>query len=95
MREIQPLATRYGTKNHNWKGDEVSYRALHFWVRRNKPIPKKCGICDKEKKLQASNISGKYMRVLSDWEYICARCHVYKDGTINNLKTKNEKRTKN
>jgi hypothetical protein len=90
----------YGTeeKSTAWKGDDVGYAGLHSWVRKYKPIPKKCERCGEEKKLQASNNSGEYKRDLSDWEYICAKCHVYKDGTINNLiygknkKTNREKR---
>ena len=75
-----------GDKNPNWKGDKVSYSGIHYWVRKHKPIPKRCVDCGKIKKLQAANISGKYKRDLNDWEYLCARCHIYKDGTINNLK---------
>lgn len=80
-----------GEKSPNWKGDEVSYGGLHKWVRFHKPIPKRCQICKKIRKLQASNISGKYKREVSDWQYICARCHVYLDGTVNNLKLRHKK----
>lgn len=74
-------------KSPNWKGEKVGYSGLHKWVRKYKKIPKKCQICKKIKKLQASNISGLYKRDLSDWEYLCAKCHVYKDKTYKNLKS--------
>src|SRR3990167_6275357 len=75
----------FGEKSPNWKGEKASYSAHHKWIRNHKLTPKKCERCGKRKKLQASNINGKYKRDINDWEYICAKCHVYKDGTINNL----------
>lgn len=29
-----------------------------------------------------ANISGKYKTDLSDWEYLCRRCHMKKDGRL-------------
>jgi len=79
-----------GEKNGFWKGDEVGYFALHNWVRRNYGIPTKCEECGKEiesgKGIQWANVSGEYKRDRDDWEALCVRCHVMKDGTINNLK---------
>lgn len=75
-----------GEKNPTWKGDNVGYRQLHKWVRSQKPVPAYCVLCKERKKLQLSNIGGKYTRELNNWEYLCAKCHVYKDGTVNNLK---------
>lgn len=72
-------------KNPRWKGDKVGYSQLHRWVRKVKPMPKECQRCGEVKKLQLSN-NGNYTRDVSDWEYICASCHVRKDGTIFNLK---------
>ena len=76
----------WGEKSPNWKGDKASYGALHRWIRNHKKPPKKCPKCGSKKNIQASNISGKYKREVFDWEYLCARCHVYKDGTVKNLK---------
>src|SRR3990167_3108655 len=73
-------------KNGVWKGDNVGYVALHKWVIRNKPKVKYCETCGLEKKLDVANISGKYKRDISDFEYLCRRCHMNKDGRINNLK---------
>lgn len=75
-----------GDKNPNWKGDKVKYRQLHKWVRSRKPIPVLCNKCGEKKKLQLSNIERKYTRDLENWEYLCVKCHVYKDGTVYNLK---------
>jgi len=79
-----------GENNHKWVGDKVGYRALHAWVNRHKPKGNKCSQCGKEKKLQAANISGEYKRDVSDYEWLCAKCHIYKDGTINNLNATKE-----
>ena len=75
-----------GDKNPIWKGDKVGYGQLHKWVRSRKPVPVHCEKCKKDTKLQLSNIGGKYTRELSNWEYLCAKCHVYKDGTVYNLR---------
>lgn len=75
-----------GSKNGQWKGDKVGYRSLHWWVTRNKPKPQGCEICKQNKKLEVANISGKYKRDLSDWEYLCRSCHMRKDGRLSNLK---------
>lgn len=77
---------KMGSKNPMWKGDEVGYVAMHDWVNRHKPKPDLCECCDKEKPRDLANISGEYMRDLSDWEWLCRRCHMIKDGRINNLK---------
>ena len=86
MGEFRDYGT--GPNSTNWKGDKVGYSGLHKWVRIHKPIPEKCTKCEEVKssrKLQASNISGQYKRDLNDWEYLCSKCHVYKDGTVKNL----------
>jgi len=76
-----------GRNNGNWKGDSVGYTSLHIWVRNNKPIPKSCEECGEIKRLDASNISGKYKRIMKDWKYLCRKCHMKQDGrtSIRNL----------
>lgn len=68
-----------GSKNYAWKGESVSYRGLHQWVRREKGKPiqcSDCGIIDyAPKKIQWANIDGKYRRQLSDYIALCASCH--------------------
>lgn len=74
-------------KNGMWKGDEVSYGSLHDWVHYNLKKPNLCSSCGaRYKLLDAANISGEYKRDLNDWEYICRRCHMLKDGRMKNLK---------
>lgn len=72
--------------NPQWKGDEVGYTSLHEWVKNRKLKPLLCECCNKNKSYDLANISQEYKRDLSDWEWLCRRCHMRKDGRINNLK---------
>jgi len=74
-------------RNINWKGDVVGYNSLHKWIRRHKPKPLVCEICKENNPKQVANISGKYKRDINDYQWLCVRCHVYKDETVYNLKT--------
>jgi len=83
FRELKPLR-RFGSSNGRWKGNKVSYSGLHKWVNRHKK-KMRCEICGSNSNIQASNISGKYLRDVNDYRWVCARCHTIIDGTINNL----------
>lgn len=64
----------------HWKGDSAGQSAMHFWIKKYFPKPDKCQRCNKVTEiLDASNNSGKYLRDVSDWEYICKHCHRLKD----------------
>ena len=69
---------KHGEKSPVWKGDKVSYKGIHNWIKRHKPEPDICEICDLKKKLDLANISGEYKRDLDDWEYLCRKCHIRK-----------------
>ncbi len=71
--------SKKGEKNSAWKGDKVSYKGLHIWIRNNKPKKNLCEKCGLNKKVDASNISGEYKRDLNDWEWLCKKCHIRKD----------------
>lgn len=76
-----------------WKGDRVGYAALHAWVRRHLIMPSKCELCKRSAKLDLANISQQYKRDLKDWEWLCRKCHMNKDGRIKNLKVGNGPKT--
>lgn len=76
-----------GKRHYLWMGDNVKYVALHDWVRRTKPIPSSCTHCCKESKLQAANISGEYRRDITDWVYLCCKCHRIMDGILSRRST--------
>lgn len=74
-----------GENHYGWKGDDVGYTGLHEWVKRNLVKPQTCRDCNLPKKLELANISQKYLRELSDWEWLCRSCHMKKDGRMEKL----------
>ncbi len=77
------------SKNGQWKGDKVSFIALHNWVRRWKPKAKVCECCNTNKPRDLANISQEYKRDLSDFEWLCRECHMRKDGRMEALIKRN------
>ena len=80
-----------GAEHKHWKGDAVGYAALHEWVRKNKPEPVLCEDCGLVPPKDLANIRSDknedtYTRDLGNWEYLCRRCHMLKDGRMKNLK---------
>ena len=78
--QIKAMTIRFSEeKGGNWKGDKVGYRALHNWVHKKLGKPQKCEFCGKEKTTPKSihwaNLSRKYLREISDWISLCAKCH--------------------
>ena len=67
-------------KNPMWKGDNVGYKQLHEWVRRRLPKPDICK-CGERKPIDLAN-KGVYDRNLKNWEWLCRRCHMEKDGRL-------------
>lgn len=74
-------------KNYAWKGEKVSYRGLHQWIRRKKGIPDTCCNCgkvsQKPRVIQWANVDGKYRRDLDDYIPLCCSCHKYHDLALN------------
>jgi len=77
---------KLGEKNPAWKGNGAGYASLHYWINRYKPKPKKCEGCGKIKRLDAANISGKYLRDIKDYKWLCRKCHQKSDGRYKRLK---------
>lgn len=71
--------------NPMWVGDKISYEGIHDWIKNQIDKPTKCNDCNEEKKLDLANISQKYLRDLSDWEWLCRSCHMKKDGRLDEL----------
>ena len=76
---------KLGEKNPYWKGDKVTYVALHLWVKTRLPKPEKCQDCNIKPPLDLANITGIYNRELKNWKYLCRRCHMLSDGRMANL----------
>lgn len=60
-----------------WAGDKVGYDGIHGWVERKLGKPRYCEHCKKtdKKVYHWSNKTEKYLREISDWQRLCARCH--------------------
>lgn len=74
-----------GSTNYKWKGDDVSYSALHKWVKYHKGDPKTCINCGKEgnnRQIHWANIDHKYKRNLEDWKPFCVKCHKQHDKLL-------------
>ncbi len=72
-----------GEKNGMWKGDNVSYAALHDWIRNHKPKPEFCEDCNTAEPYDVATISGDYKRDINDFKWLCRSCHMkmdYKHG---------------
>ena len=74
-----------GNKNGMWK-EKILLTSLHEWIRRHKPKPEFCEKCQITKPYDLANISQKYYRDTNDFEWLCRKCHMEKDGRLENLK---------
>lgn len=79
-------AAKWNEQNPQWKGNTVDIPALHRWVFRHKPKPRLCEACKTRTPYDLANISQKYKRDVVDYEWLCRKCHMTKDGRMNNLK---------
>lgn len=72
-------AKQYGYKI--WQGSVKEYKALHERINKMLGHPPQCESCGSvERKTEWANISGLYLEVRHDWERLCRRCHMHKDG---------------
>ncbi len=69
-----------GPEHHRWKGTEVSYGALHVWVKKHKTKTGTCSECGQTRYTEWANISGEYTRDLDDYREVCKPCHMRIDG---------------
>jgi hypothetical protein len=68
------VAQFQGEEHPSWKGDEVSYKQLHRWVRRQLGAPGACEQCG-DPETEWANRSHEYQRQLDDWIALCRTCH--------------------
>ncbi len=82
MKELKSIRTK-GKNNPQWKGDKVSYRAIHMWMQNNYGKADVCEGKDCKRITQYyewANISGKYKRNIKDWIKLCKSCHMLMDN---------------
>lgn len=78
-RKISENTPNKGENHKDWKGDNVGYYGLHGYIKKHLPKPILCQRCNTKKAIDLSS-NGKYTRELSDWEWLCRKCHYEKDG---------------
>lgn len=71
-------------KHWAWKGDKASYNAKHKWVEKRLGKPHYCEHCKrtnlKHRQYHWANVSRNYLRIVSDWIRLCAKCHAKYDA---------------
>lgn len=76
-----------GKNNPRWTNKpSIKMDNLHAWLHRRIKKPKLCILCKINKAYDLANISGKYKTDLTDWMWICRKCHVNSDIRIAILK---------
>lgn len=76
---------RMGTGNGMYKASRERV-ALHRYMKNRVPKPEVCEICKENKPRDLANRSGQYKRIVSDWGWLCRKCHMITDGRLKNLK---------
>jgi hypothetical protein len=78
-----------GNNSVHWK-DNLSYSGVHAWIKRQFGQPNFCENCITmdAKMFDWANISGKYLRDISDWARLCRGCHILFDSNNQNQYTK-------
>ncbi len=65
-----------GPKARAWKGMRAGYVAKHLWIVKHYGKANHCEKCfGKAKRYEWANISGKYLREVSDYIQLCTSCH--------------------
>ena len=63
----------------------LSYKQKHRRMRNIIQKPDSCPSCLQDKKLELANIGHKYLPILSDWIWLCDRCHMIQDGRLDKI----------
>lgn len=82
----------YGELNPSFKGDNAGYAAIHAWVKRRRLVPALCDNCVLVPPVDLANKSGKYLRDLNDWDYLCRKCRMDSDGRNQRLRESGKSR---
>lgn len=64
---------------------ESEYVMVHKWVRKQLGAPSMCENCERvdAKQYDWANLSGEYLRDISDWARLCKSCHLLVDKGVN------------
>lgn len=81
-----------GSKSYLWKGDSVGIDALHTYMKKHVPDKGVCKTCGSRGKVDLANISNEYRRDISDWKWLCRKCHMTEDGRLERFLSHSRKR---
>ena len=68
-----------GERNHQWKGDDISFKGLHNWLLANKEKIGICSDCGKETRTDWSSNNHEYTRDFNEYIERCRSCHMRYD----------------
>jgi len=71
--------SKIGHKNPMWRGEKVSYRSLHEWIRCNKAKILLCEICKINLSIDLANTNHLYSRNINEYKWLCRSCHMKYD----------------
>ena len=78
-----------GKKNPAWKDwGKLGYIQKHFRMGKIITKPNNCPICNKEKKLELTNLNHNYFQNPEDWIWKCNSCHQKYDYKYNSRNRK-------
>mgnify|MGYP000954247381 CR=1 FL=1 len=74
--------SKLNSLNYAWKGDNIGLETLHRRIANKLGRPDRCGKCGNIGMVDLANISQEYKHDLSDWEWLCRKCHMESDGRL-------------
>ena len=74
--------SKLADKNQQWRGDKVGYYGFHGWVKTHLVKPQLCQRCFNGPAYDLANVTGIYKRDLTNWKYLCRKCHMWFDGRL-------------
>lgn len=86
----RPGVMKKGEESKFWVGENATYDTKHLWIRKVRCRAYECENCgitreDKQTKdgrnyIHWANVSGKYLRDISDYIALCYKCHGWFDS---------------
>src|ERR1700688_3241067 len=72
--------------------ENISYEHLHRRMGKLMGRPDRCSKCNKVGRVDLANKSNEYREDVTDWEWLCRKCHMQSDGRMKRLVAYNKKR---
>ena len=90
MKKAENKAKVTGKRHGRWTGSDSKLRTVHKWVAYHFGKANHCNNNPTHKSpYDWSNISYQYLRIITDWEQLCRRCHYKKDKIYRDELNKN------